>query len=309
MSAVATAYARFDLGSWIQTERGRVEEALADLDGDLDTLPPPLASAVRYALEAGGKRLRPLLTVAAFRAAAGSDDAPPALYRLGCAVELIHSYSLVHDDLPVMDDDDLRRGRPTLHRKSDVATATVAGFLLIPLAGAVAARAAADLDLPASTRTQIVRELAAGAGAAGMVGGQWLDLAAEGRDLSVEELETIHRRKTAALISCAARMGALAAQADGAAVEELGHYGVHLGLAFQIADDLLDVTGDAARTGKTGGRDAALGKATYPAAMGMHSARERALGEAHYASRILINAGLDTPALIALARYAVERSR
>jgi len=303
----AAAATDFDLTRFLDEERERVDDALADA-ADL-LAPGRLRDAVRYALQSPGKRLRPILLVAAYRAAGGAGPDDAALYRLATAVEVVHAYSLVHDDLPCMDDDDLRRGRPTVHRAFDAATAVAAGALMIPLATTLIEDAAAALELDASTRRALVRELCDGAGAAGMVGGQWLDLRAERSGPDVRELEAIHSRKTGALIAAAARMGGVAAGADEQRVRLLGVYGNKLGLAFQIADDLLDVTADAATLGKTAGRDLELGKSTYPALLGIAGARELALAEAHVAMRVLLKAELDTPPLLALARYAVERER
>ena len=297
----------FELSAFLERERVAVEHHLSRLLGRLEGVPAPAAAAIRYAVGAGGKRLRPVLTVACYRAAGGEEAGMDAAYRLGCAVELLHTYSLVHDDLPAMDDDDVRRGRPTTHRAHGVGTAAAAGLLLIPLAARVVDAAARDLALEPERRRHLLLALAEGAGAAGMVGGPWLDLAAEDAAVDVETLERVHARKTGALISAAALSGAIAAGADGGVLDALRGYGARLGLAFQIADDLLDVVGDEVDTGKSAGRDALLGKATYPALLGLHAARERALAETHVAIRLLLEGGVATPALVGLARYAVER--
>lgn len=329
MSAAPTA--AFDLPAFLSRERARIEAIRADLvDTFLAGAPEQLGAAIRYALDAGGKRLRPILCVAAYRAAAarrarpeaggspaeiGAADAsaggqaPPGIYRIGAALELIHTYSLVHDDLPCMDDDDLRRGRPTTHRRFGEACAIVAGFALIPLACRAAGRGAAELGLPPHERAALVRTLCAAAGAGGMVGGQWLDLEAEGRRLPLERLVAIHERKTGALLAASLRIGAQAARADAAVVQALAEYGRRIGLAFQIADDVLDVTGSTAVLGKTAGRDADLAKATFPGLLGLDRARERARAEADAAVDALRTAGVATPELEALAHYTVERDR
>lgn len=224
-------------------------------------------------MRAGGKRVRPLLTVASFRAAGGESE---AIYPVAAAVELVHTYSLLHDDLPCMDDDSLRRGLPTAHRVYGEQVVTATGGALqhvafLSLADAAVLEPALTERLPA-----MVRRLAAAAGAEGMVGGQFLDLVAEGTTPDAAGLEAIHRAKTAALLSASCALGGECAGAEPEVVDALAHYGTHLGLAFQIVDDLLDVTGDPTRTGKASGGDAARAKATYPSVHGVERTREQA---------------------------------
>ncbi len=295
----------FSLAGFLEAERADAEGALSAVGDALGE--GRLADAIRYAVEAGGKRLRPILCVAAYRAIAG--DAPPPVFRLGAALELIHTYSLVHDDLPSMDDDPVRRGRPSTHVVHGVTTATVAGAAMIPLAVRIAAAAVAELGLSERARGGIVAELCAAAGEEGMVAGQALDLEAERRPVSIEELEHIHRLKTGALIAAAPRIGGLAAGADDLEMAALDIYGRALGLAFQITDDILDVTGDADVLGKAAGRDTQLEKATYPGLAGLDEARARARREADVARAALAAAGIDSEELDALAGYAVERDR
>jgi geranylgeranyl pyrophosphate synthase len=295
----------FTLDSFLDAERSRVEDALDDTIASAGA--GPVGTAARYALEAGGKRLRPILCVAAYRAVRG--EASTAVYRLASALELIHTYSLIHDDLPSMDDDPVRRGRPATHIAHGVATATVAGAALIPAAARAADRAGVDLGLDAGVRRRIVRALCRAAGAAGMVGGQLLDLEGEGRALTVDELLRIHRLKTGALLSVSPVLGGLAAGMSEAVRHALAVYGVSLGLAFQIADDILDVTGSTVVLGKTAGRDAALSKATFPALTGIDGAREWAVREVETAGAALDAVGLRSDELRALAAYAVERDR
>ncbi len=235
--------------------------------------------------------------------AAASGDASA----LAAAVEVVHAYSLVHDDLPCMDDDDMRRGRPTVHKAFSVAIATAAGLAMVPLAAQAAFRAALALGLDEREAGAIVRELMRASGGGGMIGGQLLDLEAEGRALGLEELERIHRGKTGALIEVSVRVGALAARASQEAVDALSRYGACLGLAFQIADDVLDVTATTDELGKTAGRDVALQKSTYPALLGIEGARERAAALSEEAREALHGAGITSEGLEALARYAVER--
>jgi farnesyl diphosphate synthase/geranylgeranyl diphosphate synthase type II len=259
---------------------------------------------MRYTLMGEGKRLRAVLLLAAYRAAGGAGDASD----LAAAVEVVHAYSLVHDDLPCMDDDDVRRGRPTVHRVYGVATATAAGLAMVPLAAQCATEAARQLGLPAEAGGTILRELMRAAGATGMIGGQLLDLEGEGLALSLAELEHIHRAKTGALVTASVRLGGIAAGADDAVLAALGQYGAAIGLAFQIADDVLDVTATTDQLGKTAGRDLALHKSTYPALLGVAGARARASALVDEACGALEGVNLLTPALEHLARYTVSRS-
>jgi farnesyl diphosphate synthase len=247
------------------------------IEAELDHLLPPeegaqarLHAAMRYAVLGGGKRLRPFLVVAA----AELFDVPSAqALRVGAAIEMVHGYSLVHDDLPAMDDAALRRGRPSCHREFDDATAILAGDALQTLAFEVLAGEPTHPD-PA-VRCDLVRGLALASGPAGMCGGQMIDLEAEGRTLDLDEVLRLQRLKTGALISFACEAGAILGGAPAAALEALRGYATALGLAFQIQDDLLDVTGDVATTGKDQGIDAAAGKATVVGLIGVEGARER----------------------------------
>ncbi len=292
--------------SYLAEERERVEAALAAAL-PYSTDEDPLAEAGRYAIRAGGKRLRPILCVAAYRAF--HEPVPDAVYRLAASLELIHTYSLIHDDLPCMDDDDVRRGQPATHVAHGVATATVAGAALIPRAVALAVGAGRDLGLPSGVRRDLVLTLCAAAGAGGMVGGQALDLDAEGRAVSLPELERIHRLKTGALLAAGPVMGGIAGGAGPVARDALAVYGGSLGLAFQITDDILDVTGSTATLGKTAGRDVQLDKATFPALAGLEAARDRAAEEVEAACGALEAAGIQSRELVALARFAVARDR
>jgi geranylgeranyl pyrophosphate synthase len=265
-------------------ELPRFEAALVRAVGRLGE---PIGAVALYAVHAGGKRVRPLLTVAAFRAAGGSGD---AIYPVAAAVELIHTYSLLHDDLPCMDDDSMRRGIPTAHRVYGERVALAAGAALQQLAFlSVSDAAAEDPDPDSADRLRaMVHRLATAAGSEGMVGGQFLDLLAEGTAPDAAGLEAIHRAKTAALLSAACALGGEAAGAEPEVVDALAEFGTHLGLAFQIVDDLLDVSGDPTRTGKASGADAARAKATYPAVHGIEGARRQAEAAAEVARRALI---------------------
>ena len=288
-----------------ESERSAVDAALgAIVERYVDaSVHPDTARVIRYTLAGEGKRLRGILLLSAYEAAGGRGDASG----LAAAVEVVHAYSLVHDDLPCMDDDDMRRGRPTAHRAFGVRAATTAGVAMVPLAVRAAGDAAASLQLPPETRGAIVRELMQASGAGGMIGGQLLDLTAEGRTLSVAELERIHRGKTGALIVAAVRLGGWAARAAAAQLTALERYGAAIGLAFQIADDVLDVTGTSDQLGKTAGRDQVLGKSTYPALLGVEGAIHRAGALTDEACEALREVGLLTPALERIAGFVVAR--
>ncbi len=278
----------------------------AALDGELDR-PPRLLEAMRYGALGGGKRLRPFLLVeTATLFGAARDGALLA----GCALECVHCYSLVHDDLPAMDNDDLRRGRPTVHKAFDQATAILAGDALLTLAFDLMARDAVHAD--PKVRIALVLELARASGLGGMAGGQMLDLAAEGRfearrALEQDEIATLQAMKTGALIRFACRAGAILGQANAAALAGLDQYGVAIGQAFQIADDLLDLEGDAATLGKAAGKDAAAGKATLVSSLGAAGARARLDALVHEADAALAPFGAKAGTLRAAARFVANR--
>jgi geranylgeranyl diphosphate synthase type II len=290
--------------------RATIESAMADRLSDV-MWPRSLKEVVEYSLLAGGKRLRPVLVLLAADFCGGRQgDAVPA----ACAIEMLHTYSLIHDDLPSMDDDDFRRGRPTSHKMFGEALAILAGDCLLTLAFETVAKCL----LPGSIRAELAAVLATAAGGGGMVGGQILDLEAEkgglipiGSNLSagdpVDQLTRIHTMKTGALIAASLELGAICAEADESTRGCLRQYGFEIGLAFQIADDLLDVTGDKARLGKTTGRDADLGKLTYPALLGMEASRDRAVELVEQACRRLSPFGEKSVRLTELARFIVER--
>ncbi|HVX39857.1 MAG TPA: farnesyl diphosphate synthase [Gemmatimonadaceae bacterium] len=290
-------------GEWA-ADRAAIDRALAAISADaLPVLGGPVGDAVRYSLLGEGKRLRGLLVLAAYRTAGGTGDATA----LAAAVEIVHAYSLVHDDLPCMDDDDMRRGRPTVHRVYGERVATAAGVAMVPLAASVAVRAAQSLGLTAAAQGEVVAELMRASGAGGMVGGQLLDLEGEGTSLGLAELERIHRAKTGALIRSSIVLGGLAARADAPRLAALTRFGDAIGLAFQIADDVLDVTATTDRLGKTAGRDLDLHKSTYPALLGVDGATARARALVAEGCAELRAAGLLSTGLDALARFVVER--
>jgi geranylgeranyl pyrophosphate synthase len=260
--------------------------------------------ALAYALESSGKGVRAALVLAGYRAAGGRHAGIAAV---ASAVEIVHTYSLVHDDLPCMDDDAQRRGRPTLHVRFDVPTATRAGFLLVPVAVLELVAAAADLELGPATLGRMAELLLEASGIRGMVAGQWLDLEAEGGNPALAELIEIHRRKTGALIEAACVLGGIAGAAEPTVLEALQGYGREIGLAFQIADDLLDATATSEQLGKTAGRDATLAKATYVSVLGLEAARREAFRHAELACTALRRGGVASETLAALADYIVQR--
>ena len=265
----------------------------------------PEGQALAYALRTPGKRVRAALLLAAYRAVGGHS---PGIAGIAAAVETVHAYSLVHDDLPCMDDDDLRRGRPTTHRAFDVSSATRAGYLLVPVAARLLAVGAAELELSAGSLGRMAAELFRAGGVEGMVGGQWLDLEAERRALSLAELIEVHRGKTGALIRAACVLGGMAAEADLDALAGLAAFGEDIGLAFQIADDVLDATSTSEELGKTAGRDAELKKSTYVVLCGIDGARRQAERLAGSAVSHLDRAGIPSGTLGALAGYIVSRT-
>jgi len=296
-----------ELTAYLAAQRGPVEAALERaMAFALADLPDDVREAARHGVTTGGKRLRPILCVSAYEACGGR--VVEAAYDLASALELIHAYSLMHDDLPCMDDAELRRGRPTTHREHGEDLTMRAGAALIPAAALRALEAAERLGCPRERALTLTRTLLEASGAGGMVGGQWLDLIGEGRALGPEDLDGLHRRKTGALLQAALVIGGLAAGAEEAALEALRGYGAAVGLAFQIADDVLDATQSAETLGKNPS-DAVLEKSTYVSLYGLEDARARAEAEVRRATAALDAGGLDAPMLRALARYVVEREK
>ena len=334
MMVVQHAPSAFDLAGWSRQHLDQVEQALGQWVGE--GAPAGLGEAMRYAVLDGGKRLRPLLVMAAFEAVhcgagdAGSDaalragmneaalradmdeaalraDMDEAALRAACAVELIHAYSLVHDDMPCMDNDVLRRGKPTVHVQFGEALALLAGDALQAFAFELLTP---DKErIPPAVQATLCRQLARAAGSAGMAGGQAIDLASVGLALTQEQLRQMHRLKTGALLQASVMMGAACGAASATAHKALADYGAALGLAFQVVDDILDVVADSATLGKTAGKDAASDKPTYVSLLGLAPAQAHAqelLAQAHAA---LAASGLaDTRALAALADMVVNRS-
>ena len=300
----------FQLADWSRGHLVRVEAALerwvtCDAPTGLDHgAPAALVAAMRYAVLDGGKRLRPLLALAACEAVNGNGQ---AALRVACAVELIHAYSLVHDDLPCMDNDILRRGKPTVHVQFGEAQALLAGDALQALAFELLTPD--DASLTGALQARLCRLLAQAAGSAGMAGGQAIDLASVGHQLNERQLSEMHRLKTGALLQGSVMMGAACGQPDAAARSALQAYGGAMGLAFQVVDDILDVTADSATLGKTAGKDASQDKPTYVSVLGLQRSRDFAqdlLGQALAALDVSALAQAD--ALRALAGMLVDRS-
>jgi geranylgeranyl pyrophosphate synthase len=286
-------------------ERETVERRLEEICGTyLSDLPTGIADAIRYGLNSPGKRIRPLLLLYAYRAVGGNGDAT----LLACGPEIIHAYSLVHDDLPCMDDDDMRRGRPTVHKVYGSRTAIIAGVAMIPVATIVVRDASRRMRLPLEVGVKLAHTLLEAGGVSGMIGGQSRDLAGEGLSLSLADREEIHRTKTGALIVASLVMGALAGGATPLQVTAVERYGRAVGLAFQIMDDVLDVTSTTKALGKTAGRDVALGKSSFPALLGVEGAQARAQDLIHDGLHALAEQRLLTQELSQVANFMVTRT-
>jgi geranylgeranyl diphosphate synthase type II len=289
------------LQSYLPARIALIDRALDRFLPRASTKPATIHKAMRYSLFAGGKRLRPVLTLAAAEACGGKlDDALPA----ACAVECIHTYSLIHDDLPCMDDDDLRRGRPTSHKVFGEGVAVLAGDALLTVAFEILAQAKATARYPTAA---LIRELADASGSKWLIGGQVADLEGEGRKLAGAELKYIHRCKTAALLTSSIRLGAMSANATPARLAALTDFGQSLGLAFQVIDDILDVTQTTEKLGKTAGKDVKATKATYPAIFGLDRSRTEAHRLTNAAHAALKPFGAKGATLRALADYLLAR--
>ncbi len=291
------------LDAYLKDRQKIVEEALVQYLPDEDTPPQDLNTAAHYSVFAGGKRIRPILCLAACEACGGDiKNAMP----VGCALELIHTYSLIHDDLPAMDNDDFRRGKPTCHKVFGEALAILAGDALLTEAFVLISRSE-KIRIPAERRLAIISEIARAAGFSGMVGGQAMDLRAEKIEPDFEGLEDIHRRKTGALIVASVKTGAIVAGAGSQKISALTLYAGHIGIAFQIADDILNVEGNSQVMGKETGSDIVRGKSTYPSTLGIDAAKARLAG--HVESAVAALEPFDSRALPlrVLARFIMER--
>lgn len=300
------------VSEYLTTRRTQIEQALARFLPAPPSCPASVSTAMRYSLLAGGKRLRPILALAAAETVTGGsivEHAVELALPAACAIEFIHTYSLIHDDLPAMDDDSLRRGRPTNHVVHGEGMAILAGDGLLTEAFALMANEPADPAL-APRKLRAIGTVAMAAGASGMVGGQALDLDAVGAATTFDatSLQDMHARKTGALIRASAAAGAIMAGAGDTVVRAVEEYGRHLGLAFQIVDDILDVEGDAKDLGKTAGKDAKAGKPTYPAIHGLEASRRLAAERMESALAALTSAGLRPGRLGDIATWVVKRS-
>ncbi len=290
-----------NLDGYLRDRSKMVDAALDRFLPKATTKPATIHRAMRYSLFAGGKRLRPILALAAAEACGGQlEDALPA----ACAVECIHTYSLVHDDLPCMDDDDLRRGRPTSHKVFGEGIAVLAGDALLTIAFEILA---SGKPTPRHNTASAIRELASAAGSRWLIAGQVRDLEGEGKKTSREELKFIHRAKTAALLTASIRLGAMSANASPARLQHLSEFGQALGLAFQVIDDILDVTQTTEKLGKTAGKDVQATKATYPAIFGLEQSRREAHRLTAAAMKALASFGSRGLALRQIAHYLLER--
>ena len=294
----------FDLEAYLQERRGLVDAALDGFLPSEDTRPPSVHRAMRYSVLAGGKRLRPILVIAGAEVVGAS---PSAVMPTACAMELIHTYSLIHDDLPAMDDDDYRRGRLTNHKVFGDAIAILAGDALLTYAFQLVAQNAAVPGVDAKVVCDVVAEIAEAAGTVGMVGGQVVDIESEGKTITAEELEYIHVHKTAALLRASLSVGARLGGADAAALAAVADAGQSLGLAFQIVDDILDVEGSLETLGKTAGSDERKQKVTYPALHGIEASRREARRLIERTKSRLSVFGARSAPLCALADFVVER--
>ena len=294
----------FSLVAYLDERKALVDRALDGYIPGGQNDPPVIVQAIRYSLLAGGKRIRPILCMAAAEAVGGDAG---AVLPAACALEMIHTYSLIHDDLPAMDNDDYRRGRATSHKVFGEDIAILAGDALLTEAFRLLTNREGMPGMPPDRLLDVAREIAEAAGHRGMVGGQVLDIRAEGETMGLEALYAIHRRKTGALLRVSVRAGAILAGAGEGAIAGFSDYGAKIGLAFQIADDILNVEGDPLILGKGTGSDAARGKVTFPALMGIEASRARAAELVTEAIASIASFDDGAAPLRAIARYILER--
>lgn len=297
-----------NLEAYLRAKRHEVNAYLDRVVPPEDHDPQTLHRAMRYSLFAGGKRLRPVLAIAAAEAVGRDEHSPKGILPLAGALELIHTYSLIHDDLPAMDNDDLRRGVPTCHRVFGEAMAILAGDGLLTLAFELLSREEFRRAATAGRASRIVEELSRAGGSLGLVGGQAVDIESQGKPLDLPTLQDIHARKTGALIRAAVRAGGIFAGAEGENLEALTRYGEEVGLAFQVVDDLLDLGGDSEKLGKRVGGDQRKAKQTYPALLGAQAAKEQTYEMLDRALKAVEGLGERADPLRALARFVVERT-
>lgn len=292
-----------DIKAYLAESKNEVDGALEQLLPAEEEAPTTIHKAMRYSVFAGGKRVRPILTLASGQSLGGDKE---VLLHLGAAIEMMHTYSLIHDDLPALDNDDLRRGSPTCHKIFGEAIAILAGDSLMTRCYQVLAELPRIQD---SVKIRIISEIAAATGTIdGMIGGQVVDLESEGKSISPETLEYIHHSKTGALLNACVRCGALAANANSAELHMLSEFGSKVGLVFQIVDDILDITSSSEMLGKTAGKDEKVKKATYPALYGIEASRKKAIELAHSALEGIRDLGEQANALRSLAQFIVSRT-
>ncbi|HVG02126.1 MAG TPA: farnesyl diphosphate synthase [Nitrospira sp.] len=293
-----------DIRQYLERKREEVDGYLQSVIPSAETMPTTLHESMRYSLFAGGKRVRPILAIAAAEAIG---EANQSVLPVAASLELIHTYSLIHDDLPAMDNDDFRRGKPTNHKVYGEAMAILAGDALLTMAFELCTGESGEHGIEAGRQVRLIRELAVGAGNIGMVGGQVLDIQAENQDIDLATLQSIHKHKTGMLIRAAVRMGAIAGGGTAAQLDELTVYAENIGLAFQIADDVLNVTGTREELGKNPNTDAQRGKKTYPTFYGVDGAKQLAEECVNRANSRLASFGAKADPLRELARYITSR--
>jgi geranylgeranyl diphosphate synthase type II len=296
----------FSLSEYLKAKQDIINKWLIRLIPPENAFPATIHKSIHYSLMAGGKRIRPILTIASAESVGGDME---AALPFACAIEMIHTYSLIHDDLPAMDNDDLRRGQPTCHKVFGEGIAILAGDALLTHAFSTLSRPDLGTHLSVENRILIIHELAKASGVEGMIGGQVLDLEAQNQSLELDELSTIHKLKTGNLIKASTKIGALIAEADGKDVEALSAYGQYLGLAFQIMDDLLDIEGSEETLGKTFKSDLTNHKSTYPALIGIDASRIKAKEAIDKAIAFIEHFDHRADVLRELALYAITRTK
>jgi len=292
-----------NLASYLASKKEKIDRTLDTILPKPDEYPEIIHRAMRYSVFAGGKRLRPILALASAEAVGGKEE---EILPIACSLELIHTYSLIHDDLPAMDNDDFRRGKPTSHRVFGEAIAILAGDALLTLAFEQLAAVPEDL-VPPERKIKVIKEIASASGSRGMVGGQVVDIESEGKKVNLPTVTYIHQAKTGRLITASVRIGGIVAGATPSQLDALSVYGENVGLAFQIIDDILDITGSKEKLGKEVAKDAVRGKATYPGVVGIAEAKKRAFEAAEEAIKALSQFGEAARPLREIAKFIISR--
>ena len=292
-----------NVASYLASKKEKIDRTLDTILPKPDEYPEIIHRAMRYSVFAGGKRLRPILALASAEAVGGKEE---EILPIACSLELIHTYSLIHDDLPAMDNDDFRRGKPTSHRVFGEAIAILAGDALLTLAFEQLAAVPEDL-VPPERKIKVIKEIASASGSRGMVGGQVVDIESEGKKVNLPTVTYIHQAKTGRLITASVRIGGIVAGATPSQLDALSVYGENVGLAFQIIDDILDITGSKEKLGKEVAKDAVRGKATYPGVVGIAEAKKRAFEAAEEAIKALSQFGEAARPLREIAKFIISR--